>query len=1313
MPVLVENDCNPSPIARPCPSLGLLVFRQNHRYLILPLWALIVCICFCTPNITLTAAPTEPSQNLRPDAVALDRPWQIESYGEAASVANHRVYELAFEENGTVWIAASNGLHRYDGYRWTVYREKDGLPSTNIRTLLRSRKKELWIGTDKGAGVFNPESKSFDRRGSDKALPNQNVRRMSEDPDGTIWFCCDQWPDPSVPPGGLACYKEGIWRLFNTTSGLPMDYLISYFRTSGGRQFAGTRHGWVERISDTKWAPPKEQGHDLDDQIFAMAEQPDGTLWAQGGQQLLQLKDGKWRPIDQNTSTVTTLRDGRLAAIRRDTIKGRLCFCIWDGTEFAPASSWVDYPPNVRIYSLAEAPDGALWTVGTSTILRWSPLTHNWTIYPNISRIPEVESDGRAWIISDNRLFSLQNGQLEPMDGFSSFVTTLPDGSIVAERSSDGRWCRVKPGAPASAEPIECGISIFLRAYAENSGRIWLLGHDRDGAFVAAYYAEGRFARVEAPLLKERELSSVSPAMDGGLWVLLAPLRSLEYELYRVSILGMRNGDLGPNPPKCVTPNLTETVDHYWIQGSASVYQKSKTPGASWERVLFHETALPASGSASVPATAQEKAESIFTVPSIAVSRLITLPNEVLFIFTGGLGGRSGYAFYNDGRWRMKEENFTGIYGAKDMKTVFLGSHAGVYVRKNPGSLDIYFLPLPENVHVRTVLARDDQSFWVTTSNGIFNYKASREPPMTNVTLAVNEVPADGTIPARFSGIRRFSAQTLPRSFTYSWRFDGNAWSPYSVDHEVRLPVDGLHPGKHVLEVRCREQGGLSDPSSALAEFDVLPLPLQHRPWFIPALSVVVALLLYLTWLGIARTREISRTNAALRIEINERRKAESALRTTHDQLEQRVLQRTAELSHANDALRKEIVEREKAVEIQYQLENQLREARKLEALGTLAGGIAHDFNNILTVIIPSAHLVLDDCPQSSASRELVEQIIRSANHAKDLVQQILAFSRQQRRQLEIVDLTPIIAEAGKLLASSLPPAIHAECMISPQLPLVRADPTQIQRLLMNLCTNAKQAMQDLSGTIEIRAEAVRAGIEDAKRCPGLRRGDYVRLTVRDEGVGMDEQVRQRAFDPFFTTKSPGEGTGLGLSVVHGIVKEHGGAIRVDSAPGKGALFEIYIPASPNPVFETPAGDSAAPAGEKAANMLSGEGKHLLLVDDDTIVSQVVARILTRANYKVTSHSNAKSALEAFRAQPESFDAVITDFYMPGMNGVELSREISSLRPKIPIVLVTGYAGSCSPEDIASSGVCKVVGKPFDPAGFSRILREIMTATPG
>lgn len=405
-------------------------------------------------------------------------------------------------------------------------------------------------------------------------------------------------------------------------------------------------------------------------------------------------------------------------------------------------------------------------------------------------------------------------------------------------------------------------------------------------------------------------------------------------------------------------------------------------------------------------------------------------------------------------------------------------------------------------------------------------------------------------------------------------------------------------------------------------------------------------------------------------------------------------------LRQQNSILERRVEERTQALQ---ESERQMQQVLKLQAIGTLAGGIAHDFNNILFPIIGYTELALDDVPKESPTCKSLQEVLKAANRAKELVQQILTFSRQNGRERKPIRVSAIIGEALRLLRASIPRTIDILTEIDEAAGSVMGDPTQIHQVAMNLCTNAYHAMLETGGRIEIKLESVEIGYEETVKRVGIQIGPHLHLAVKDEGVGMDASVLERIFEPYYTTKEPGKGTGLGLSVIHGIVKNHGGFITVESTPGRGSCFHVYLPAIE--------GVEEDLLGNETVSGSAGQ-ERILLVDDEEQITAMEKQILERLGYQVTACSGSAEALSIFTARPDQFDLVITDMTMPHMTGEALAQKILAIRPELPVILCTGYSEMITEEKAMAMGIRKFVLKPVITDELAAAVRSALESCP-
>jgi len=369
-----------------------------------------------------------------------------------------------------------------------------------------------------------------------------------------------------------------------------------------------------------------------------------------------------------------------------------------------------------------------------------------------------------------------------------------------------------------------------------------------------------------------------------------------------------------------------------------------------------------------------------------------------------------------------------------------------------------------------------------------------------------------------------------------------------------------------------------------------------------------------------------------------------------------------------------------------------------MESVGTLAGGIAHDFNNILYSIIGYIDLTMDDVPRDGVIRSNLEQVLKASYRARDLIKQILTFSRQETRKRVSLKIQYIIEEALNLFRITLPVNIEIRHSIK-EYGSILADSGQMHQVVMNLCINAYHAMTEKGGVMTVVLNETELGADDIAGYPDIEPGRYLRFSVSDTGHGMEHKIMERIFDPYFTTKEQGKGSGLGLSVVHGIVKSHNGYITVCSEPGKGTAFHVYLPliSAPENTSEI-LPDKPLPRGNE----------RILLVDDEEQIIEMAQQMLEKLGYNVTAMIRSTEAMNAFRSHPENFDIVITDTTMPQMSGLELSKSILSIRPDIPIILCTGFSEFVTKEEVRAMGIREFVMKPVIRSDIAKAIRQAL-----
>lgn len=426
--------------------------------------------------------------------------------------------------------------------------------------------------------------------------------------------------------------------------------------------------------------------------------------------------------------------------------------------------------------------------------------------------------------------------------------------------------------------------------------------------------------------------------------------------------------------------------------------------------------------------------------------------------------------------------------------------------------------------------------------------------------------------------------------------------------------------------------------------------------------------------------------------------KEQERVKSANNALEKRVQERTHQLTLANKDLKKEIEIRKHHEKEKAKLEDQLLQLQKMETIGTLAGGIAHDFNNILTPIMGYTEMALEELSEESTLRYDIEQINSAATRGKDLVQQILTFSRQVDFDKKPLKLDKVVQEVLKLIRASFPSNIEITQELDTDCGTVMADATQMHQIIMNVCTNAYHAMMSQGGTLNIKLDKVKVGPKQENGSAKIPKGVYVRLTISDTGHGMDKRTVERIFEPFFTKKEVGSGSGLGLSVVHGIVSNYNGSIDVESKPGEGSTFKIYLPQH---------SEKYTPEKDIVQKVKKGNGS-ILFVDDEKEITFMGKRMLESLGYTVDVKSDSQSALQDFKKDPNKYDLLVTDQAMPKMMGTELIDKVKQIRPDLKSIIITGYQDSLPKNAMEQYGIEDIISKPLILSEFSELVRKVL-----
>lgn len=1583
-----------------------------------------------------------------------DQSWKVRSFLEDARLENRVVFNLDFDRSkaspryGTLWLATSDGLREYDGYVWRRHGQERGLPSDFVRSVLVTRTGVLWVGTDRGAGVYDGET--FRSLGSETGLAGPNVRRMVEDSDGTIWFCCDSWPNAGTP-GGLTAYRDGVWTSYGRADGLPSDYVMNFFRSRTGRAFAATMGGVVE-LRDGVWVPtvqtPPNPRYNWGAVSFAEPDEP--GLVCSTGQQVFTADGEGWRMESASLShkhAMVATGDGRLVAVGLSDYQ-RGVFVEWRSNDWTRVSS-VFRVPDGFVIDVREAPDGSVWAMGSGCLVRWSRRGGQWSEFPGLPDPRVVDAHGGLWFLRRPAASGLGAEPVRFRAGEWERKGELANGVVVDRVGAVWGWSadqvtRWSEGQATRSFTVgDVGLATNRVLEVDHAGGIWVVGSDATGVpAISGFDGEVWRSRLLEDWKDRRVWDPVEPGRD-GVWVVADEGQMTDATLRYVGRTG--GEEEGILIPKRIVdvyrPNfLVDGRGTAWLFGGTGLHRWQIGSSKTWE--------------------------AIGGLPGQNVMSCVERGQELWFACTGRTGGGSGLARLREGRWTVFPVETQGVLVlAHDGSLLWPADGRFYHLADEAGAMPVA-VDLPVNAAVRAVLKDRDGAYWVSAGTGVFRFRTDGAAPETRV-VGPDRITHGDLVEARAEGIERFQNRRTRADQRFSWRLDGGEWTPPARQTYRAVATEGLSVGLHRLEVRCADSGGEVDSTPASLDFDVLPLPLQRRAWFLPMLGGAVTILLGLTGVTIRtrqklaenvrvlekrvreRTAELTRdmaqrraaeseakegrerfmkvfqaspslvgitsypdgrffdanrcfvetlgyelkdvmgrtgTEVGIWVDAEERdsmyaalesqgliRNRELRIRAKSGQLHTvlasveridfggrpsllfaaaditdrvrmerrratehavaRVLADATSLAEAIPAVLKAICESEdwtmaelwevepsagrlkrvvvwhapderlaemaksdtaptfglgeglpgfvwkapgpvfiadlskdlrfwrnaaaaraglraglgfpiraggqvtgvlvmftdhavwpgqdfeellgaigsqvgqfiarsraraelerfvamsptvlyvlkpgptgleptwvsptlevmtgygseesmtprwwaenlhpddrrrvmESQSVPYEtdhlvlefrfrckdgtfiwlrdekrlvrdaagrpmevvgtwsdisermaLEARLIQAQKMEAIGLLSGGIAHDFNNMLGAILGNAQLAQMDVPADHPAAESLEAILQATRRAKAVVRQILDFARQEARELRHIPLGPVVDESVRLLRVTLPSEVDVVFLGEADLPCVAADASQIQQAVLNLGTNAWHALEDRPGRIEVSLSRVEMDEATASLHPDLRMSVYVRLRVQDTGAGMSQETLEKIFMPFFTTKAPGTGTGLGLSVVHGIVKAHGGAVLVSSTPGAGSIFDLYFPVATEPVRDV--------ASQPRAETPTGRNERILLVDDKELIVRACSRALGRLGYQVTSFTDGPTAMAEIHSRCNEFDLVLTDLSMPGISGLEIARFVLQLRPDLPVVLSSGMVPEEMQQELAAAGVRDVLRKPF------------------
>lgn len=1289
--------------------------------------------------------------------------WRIHSLLDAGRLHQRNVFQVAFDHEGSAWLATSDGLYRYDGYEWRRYGEADGLPSAFVRAVLWDLQGQLWVGTDRGAGTF--DGRHFDPAGSDTGLPGPSVRRIRQDPDGSIWFCCDRWPDAAAT-GGVARLYQGRWERWTRADEPALGHSMDYYRDSRGRQLVLTQTGLLQRDGDRWFNPLAAANHrDSHGTFWSIAEVPGVGVMANTFESLFFSNYESWQRADAPFPVllqVGATRGGEFLGIGATT-PSSCAFQRWNGQRFEPASEAVPFPA-VNVVSLVEAPDGSIWCAGHDYLLRWDRSQTGWTEFGKCLPPPVLaDRQNRVWFADSTAARRWTGSQLEPIEGFSGGgLAQSPNGEVWGWTTNRIlRW----DGDQLTEFGVEqMGLSSPAGCTFDLQGRVWFHNEAPNHLLAFSRFDGQRWESLPQLPYRPGSVSSACPDTTNGVWYSILNLADGVGHLIHWSDAGPDERPLVDSLTPFSRPMCAvDRQGNCWLYGGTVGLQRWNASRGVW---------MPIPG-----------------LIGGGVNVAVESQDAIWFALHGFLGGRAGLARFKDEVWNQYEADPGTSAVVGQQGTLYFPGDRGLYVVA-PG-IAPHPLPVTPPLTGRvTGLVEDHHGrLWLGVGNQVLRYVPHTTPPHARVLAQEDLVRQDRTFSARLEGVHRYEdGKRQPESFRFAHRIDGGAWGDWKTDPSITVGVGGLKLGRHQIDVRAQglAQAILAgEPSEAqlpvtTIAFTVTAVPIQERVWFTPTVTGFIILLGAMA-LGLRSTsRKLARHARNLQSTVAERTASlqaavqrerlhfeQTPLAAIEWDLESRVVRWNPAAESifgfpANEAIGKpasfilpepsrahfgqiwhallqnqagewstqrnvrrdgqitlcewcntplvdaegrvigvaslvqDISARQREQQERLDLERRLLHSQKLESLGVLSGGIAHDFNNLLAAMLGNLELALADLAPGSKARPSLDEAARAAKRAADLTRQLLAYSGKGRFVVKALNLSELVAENVHMLRAAIPKTITLQLQLADRIPFIHADPGQTQQVIMNLITNAAEAIGDRPGVVSLSTGLAHADPEtlahsrlEQKPAPG----DFVFLEIRDTGCGMDTETQQRLFDPFFTTKFTGRG--LGMSAVLGILRGHGGAILVQSEPGKGTTIRVLFPAVPNPNPQATE-SSRAPTATVASAPEPMRGSMILVVDDEEAIRNVTERALRRLGYSCLLASDGEQAIQVFRKNTTNIGCVLLDLTMPNKDGLATFKELQQLHPAVKAILCSGFTEEAATPRFEGQGLAGFLQKPYD-----------------
>ncbi len=1154
---------------------------------------------------------------------ALDRDWQITSLLNGSDLSNRNVFNVAFEEgqpSGTkrVWIAASNGLHSFDGYSWRHYGKPDGLPSDFVRSVLLSRSGQLWVGTDKGAGTF--DGKTYASRGSEIGLAGQNVRRIVEDSDGTLWFCSDSWPN-ATGQGGLTSLRNGRWQTWRTDNGLPSNYVLNYFRDAIGERFALTLGGIAE-LHGSRWVPSplaKLVPPGFRWGAAAMAESPQAGLIVSTGTDIFCRNKGAWRRAAnkiRHEQGITATRDGHIIACG-STGPNTKAFMEWTGQSWKQVSAAFPVTHNY-VEDIREAPDGSIYAVGFDCLQRWQRQGSEWTDFPRAPLPRLTDGQGRVWLM-DQRTFRRETGGVwQDLGRPYQEILRAPDGSVWAW--SEQALTHWRGNEKNSYGAHDAGIENFLTVNVDAQSRVWVFGRDGLGQQHLAVLENSRWTERKIPP-SDWVTGAADPVF--GMWYLAHTTGAPDTAAL---IHAGRQTEIHKIPPGKLSQFANyihaDKEGNVWLFGDTGVHRWSPKHGEQWETITHLQG------------------------PNVIAC--LERGGELWFVMDGTTGGSSGLANLARGQWTSYETDPLLSWSATDHQVLLFGSKSKFYVVPNESGSKPIPVSLPESSPVISILEDHEHFYWLGTSAGSIVFHSDKIPPKTRFLTLDKQVLKGEEFHAHVQGSEQFQPPGKSLNLSYSWRFDNADWSAFDSRGERNFSTRGMEVGAHRLEVRARDNGMDIDPTPATVQFQVHDLPIQERAWFLPVTACTGLLLIGLTaaagsarrkLAGQARLLEqtVMTRTAELVTDIQRRKRVEQELRLSEER--RRLATEAGGMGTWYwDISRGELISDEQCrtlfgysahEEVTHEsflgaIHPQDRERAGNEITGALQTGTDCDVEfRVLRPDRPVSWIrakgraevneagastrmigIVIDVTELKLHQEKLEQANRVLQRSNDDLRQFAwAASHDLQEPLRmVVSYTQIIEkrypdkldEAGKqYVAFAVSGAKRMQTLLQALLEYWQVNErTNETPALVDAATALQEAMGNLEAAIaesgavitqtglprlmvsetaliqlfqNLIANAIKYRKANASpriyvSCERVRESEW-RFSVQDNGVGIAPEHQKLVFALFkrLDAKKNG-GAGIGLAICVKVVEHWGGKLWVESEPGRGSTFYFTIP---------------------------------------------------------------------------------------------------------------------------------------------------------